>query len=290
MGNNALTSIGKYDNIGLLDSALPNTLSFLNKTEFATQVHRNKNITGLFISEELSHIVPKHVECHISSDPVYDFFTTFNRHHKSNKSHSKSLICNSAQIHESAYIADSNIVINEGVRIGAKAIILEDVTIGAGTIIGEGSIIGSTCIEARTTSKGIVDIFHNRGVDIGKNVIIGANCTIDKGVYDRDTSIGDETRLGNNTLVSHSAQIGKKCLILSCTICGSATIEDGVRINPGSTVSSKVLLKENSIITVGSVVVSNVEAGEHVSGNFAINHDRYLWRYGKAFGSINSKK
>ena len=290
MDKNILSLIGRYKNIGLLDSVLPNTLSVLNNKEFVPKLIRNKNITGLIVSEEISNIVSKNIECYISSDPFYDFFTLFNHFYKSNKSYTKSLISKSAEIHESAFIAEMNVVINEGVRIGANAVILEDVTIGMGTIIGEGSVLGSTSIEAKATSQGIIDVLHNRNVEIGREVMIGANCTIDKGIYDRDTLIGDETRLGNNTMIYHGSQIGKKCLIISCTICGSATIEDGVRINPGSTISSKILVKENSTVTLGSVVMSTVESGTRVSGNFAINHERYLSKFVKAFGPINSKK
>lgn len=290
MKKNILNIIGNYKNIGLLDTDIPSTLSYIDNKDSLHQLQRNKNIKGVFVSEGLSHMVPKNLECHISPDPIYDFFTMFNEYHKSKKNYTKSSISKSAYIHESAFIAENNVVINDGVEVGANAVILEDVVIGKGTVIGAGSVIGGTGIEAKVTSKGIIEVFHNRNVVIGKNVTILSNCTISKGLYERDTLIGDETLIDSNTAIFHCVHIGKKCLILSCKICGSATIEDGARINPGSTISSKVLVKENSIVTVGSVVVSTVENSEKVSGNFAINHERYLWNYIKAFGSISSKK
>ena len=176
------------------------------------------------------------------------------------------------------------------VKICKGAIILEDVTIEEGSHIGEGSIIGCSQVEVRQTSQGPLDVYHNMEVKIERNVYIGANCTIDRGIYDRNTIIGKGTRVGNNSLIGHGAQIEEDCMILCCTICGSAVIERGVRINPGAVVSNKILIKERAVVSAGAVVMSNVEAGEKVSGNFAINHNRYVRKFIETFGLINSKK
>jgi UDP-3-O-[3-hydroxymyristoyl] glucosamine N-acyltransferase len=287
---NSLTSVGNYDNIGLLDTRIPNTLSFLLDKEFLSLLTDNKNIRGVFVNKNLSSLVPNSVSCHVSEDPMYDFFSLFNTYHESQKNDFESTISASAQIHETAHIANKNVVIKDGVLIGPNAVIHEDVIIGAGSSVGGGTVIGCPNIETRRTSKGLIDVFHNRSVDIGKNVIVGANCTIDKGVYDRDTVVGEGTRIGNNTLVGHGAQIEEFCFILCCTVCGSATVEKGARINPGATIGSKVLVRKNAVVSSGAVVMSTVEIGEKVSGNFAINHNRYLKNFIKTFGLINSKK
>ena len=288
--NNVLSPLGKYSSIGLLDTPLPDSLSLLIDKRFASSLKENTNIKGVFVTEELSNLVPKQIMTHISKDPVYDFYTFFNKFHKTSRIMKESIISPSAIIHDTAYIAEKNVNIGDNVKISPGAIILEDVTIKEGSFIGEGSIIGCSAGEVKQTSNGPLDVYHNLGVKIERNVFIGANCTIDKGIYDRKTIVGNGTRIGNNTLICHGTQIGMNCTILCCTICGSVTIENNVRINPGATVSNKIRIKDSAVVTVGAVVMSDVEASEKVSGNFAINHNRYLNKFIKTFGLINSKK
>src|SRR5439155_13923915 len=144
-------------------------------------------------------------------------------------------------IHATAIVAPLARVV-AGVSIGPYAVIGEDAHIGAGTQIGAHSVVGAGCwigencrIHPRVTFYGGVRIGHRvevhsgavlgahglgfaQGdgrdwkfpqagiVEIGDDVEIGANTTIDRGSLD-DTRIGEGVKLDNLVHVGHNCQI-----------------------------------------------------------------------------------
>ncbi len=59
-------------------------------------------------------------------------------------------------------------------------------------------------------------------------------------------------------------------------VAGSAKIGDDVWIGPSASVSSGVEIGDGASITLGSVVTKNVAPGQRVTGNFAIDHDKFI--------------
>ena len=57
---------------------------------------------------------------------------------------------------------------------------------------------------------------------IEDNVLIGSNCTIDRGTID-DTQIGDGTKFDNQVHIGHNVNIGKKCIICAQVGIGGST-------------------------------------------------------------------
>lgn len=280
----------QIQNVGLLNSSIPNTWSYILDNKYLPDLCSNSNITGVFTYPELVHEIPEKYIALECLDPTLEFSLLFNQFHRSRHAKVENVISPGAKISDSAYVAPNNVEIGHNVIIRPGAVILEDVVIGDGVEVREGSVIGATDIEMRRTSEGIIDIYHNKKVIIGENAVIGSNCTIDKGIYERNSVIGKGTRLGNNTLIGHGAQIGEDSAILCCTICGSSTIGDRVRINPGAVVSNGLTIGNEAVVTVGSIVVTDVGDGKTVSGNFAINHGRFLRNYMRTMGNIESDK
>ncbi len=276
-------------NVGLLDTCMPHTVSFLGGGRFLAQLNDATNVSAVITTSSLSDHVPEGVGVIVCDDPAYEFSRLFNFYHQAKRGRNFSRIHPTARIHPSAVITEENVVIGENVSIGAGAIILEDVTIGNNSEIREGTIVGCSNTEMKMTKSGVVDVYHNKNVIIGNNVIIGANCTIDKGIYDRDTIIGDWARVGGNTLIGHAAHIGEKSSVFCCTICGSATVLRGARVNPGAIVSNKITIGEQATVSVGAVVVSDVSDGAWVTGNFAVSHKRFLQRYIRTMGTLDSE-
>jgi len=147
-----------------------------------------------------------------------------------------------------------------GVSIGPYAVIGEDTHIGAMTQIGAHSVIGAGCwigencrIHARVTLYAGVRIGHRVEVhagavigadgfgyafgegkywkfpqagivEIGDDVEIGANATIDRGSLD-DTRIAEGVKLDNLVHVGHNVQIGTHTVIAAQTgISGSSVL------------------------------------------------------------------
>jgi UDP-3-O-[3-hydroxymyristoyl] glucosamine N-acyltransferase len=59
-------------------------------------------------------------------------------------------------------------------------------------------------------------------------------------------------------------------------IAGSVDIGEDVWIGPSAVISSGIRIGDRAAITLGSVVTRSVEAGKRVSGNFAIDHERFI--------------
>ncbi|MBV64127.1 MAG: UDP-3-O-(3-hydroxymyristoyl)glucosamine N-acyltransferase, partial [Rickettsiales bacterium] len=131
-------------------------------------------------------------------------------------------------------------VISAGVRIGSEVNIGEDCTlfpnvvvynnsmISNRVIIHGGSVIGSDGFGYEFDGSTHQKIVHFGHVEIGSDVEIGANCTIDRGRFGK-TLIGEGTKIDNLCQVGHNVIIGKHCIIVADTaIGGSSKIGDYV--------------------------------------------------------------
>lgn len=150
----------------------------------------------------------------------------------------------SSVIHESAKVPDSatvgpnvvigaNVVLGEHVVIQAGTIVERDVTIGPDTIVQSRVFIGWGCrIGARVRIKpgttiggegfGLAPdehkhyhrIPHSGIVVIEDDVIIGANCNIDRATY-TETRIGRRCRLDALCHVAHNVVLDEDCLLVA---------------------------------------------------------------------------
>jgi UDP-3-O-[3-hydroxymyristoyl] glucosamine N-acyltransferase len=169
------------------------------------------------------------------------------------------------------------------VSLGPYVVIGEDAHIGNGTqigshcVIGAGSWIGENCqIHPRVTLYPGVRVGHrveiHAGavlgadgfgfafdgerywkfpqagiVEIGDDVEIGANATIDRGSLD-DTRIGEGVKLDKLVHVGHNVQIGKHTVIAAQTgISGSSTLGHHVVVGGQVGIADHCTLEDGSI-------------------------------------------
>ena len=122
----------------------------------------------------------------------------------------------------------------------------------------------------------VVRVVHAGTVRIGRGVDIHANSCVDRGLFG-ETTIGDNTTIDDLVYVAHEVTIGRRCLIgAHAVINGSTVVSDDVWIGPGAVLSNGVTLGAGAQVTLGSVVTRDVPAGARVTGNFAIEHERFL--------------
>jgi len=214
--------------------------------------------------------------------------------------------CKSAEIDNSAIIGKnvsigSNVVIGKSVTISDNVIIESNCSIGEKSIVGKNSIIQSNIVIYRSTTIGenckikagtiigglgfglITDqnghhhrIPHVGNVNIGNNVIIGSNCTIDRGTID-DTIISDGTNLDNQVHVGHNVKIGNNCLICAqVAIAGSTEIHNNVMIGGQVGIIDNLIIQDNVIIGPTSYVIKSITKNSYVSGNPARNHKDHV--------------
>ena len=104
-----------------------------------------------------------------------------------------------------------------------------------------------------------------------------ANSAISRSIFGGFTQLGEETKLDNLVHVAHNVTIGRRCFLAACAmIAGSVIVGDDVWIGPGASISSGITIGDGANVTIGAVVTRNVPAGAHVSGNFAIDHDKFI--------------
>lgn len=206
-------------------------------------------------------------------------------------------------------VVEENVELGQNVSIGANCFIGQGTVIGTGTVIypnayvGEQVTIGTDCrifpnvtvyrnccIGSRVTlhaggviggdgfgfkscgESGLLKYPHIGSVEIGDDVEIGANSTIDRAKTGK-TIIGSGTKIDNLVHIAHNVKIGKNCVIVAQTgVAGSAHIGDGVTLAAQSGVKDHVDIGASAVIAARSGVIGNVQAGNVVSGFPARDH------------------
>lgn len=267
-----------FDRLGLSFSETPGTLSFIESETYAAEINSNKNIIGVFITEALvHHITRSDVHLILSDDPRFDFFSLYNYIAQSVYQSLPNSIHADAIIHPKAWIADHNVVIEAGTIIDANASIYPDVHIGKDCRVAAGAVIGKDGFEYKRTSKGILRVIHDGKVFIDDRVDVGANTCVDKGFAFRETIIGADTKIDNLVHVGHGVQIGNKTFVAACAMLGgSTTIGNNVWICPNVNLNTYIKINDEAYVSLGAVVTKDVEAGQQVTGNFAIPHEKFL--------------
>jgi UDP-3-O-[3-hydroxymyristoyl] glucosamine N-acyltransferase len=128
----------------------------------------------------------------------------------------------------------SSVFVGEGSRIGRNCLIYPGVRIMRGSEIGDnviihaGTVIGSDGFGFAPSETGLKKIKQVGWVEIGSDVEIGANCTVDRGALGA-TRIGRGTKIDNLVQIAHNVDIGQHCIIVSQVgISGSTKLGDGV--------------------------------------------------------------
>lgn len=155
--------------------------------------------------------------------------------------------------------------LGRGVQIGAGCDLKPNVSIYAGTRLGarvivhSGAVLGSDGFGfVRDSKTGQYTKFPQVGrLEIGDDVEIGANCTVDRGALDA-TVIGRGTKLDNMVHVGHNAQVGEDIVIAAQTgISGSAVLEDGVVVAGQVGIADHVRIEKGVILGAQCGVPSN---------------------------------
>lgn len=170
-------------------------------------------------------------------------------------------------------------VIEYGVHIGHNVTIGERCYIQSGAYIGDYTVIGN---DTEIQAKAIIgtDAFYFKKKDgnylkwrsggrvvIGNDVVIGAGCTINKGVSG-DTVIGDGTKMDCLIHIGHGAVIGKNCLIAAqAGIAGKTIIGDNCTIYGQAGITQNLNIGDNVTIYAQSGITKNLESGKSYFGS-----------------------
>lgn len=258
-------------------------LTFLDDMKYLDIVNNNSSISCIICkAEHVDLITNKQVGILCVEQPRLFFFKIHNelaRKHKNKKAKIKTQIGENCKISPLARISNNNVVIGNNVIIDEFVSIDDDVIIGDNCIIRGGSIIGGQGYEfIRNLNGSILRVEHVGKVIIGENVEIKEHCTIHRAIFDWDyTSIGDYSKLDAHSHIGHGTKLGKRVMICSHgNLAGNINVEDDVYIGPGATISNRVTLRKGCKVSIGSVVTKDVLENQVVTGNFAIDHFKFI--------------
>lgn len=271
---------GEFTSLGLAVSRCDEKLlSFIENEKYISDL--GDNITCLITTKEIGVKLKDRYGIIVSSNPRVDYFKLHNKL-SSNKEYKRAetdtTIGEECRISKLASISNKNVIIGKNVIIEDFVVIKENTIIGDNSIIRSGVVLGGEGYEFKRVDGIIMNVNHCGGVIIEKNVEVQYNTCIDKALYTWDnTIVGEYSKLDNFVHLEHGVKVGKRCLIASRTTVGGRTVigEDSW-VGLGAVISNGLIIGKKASISLGSVVTRNINDNEKVSGNFAINHNKYI--------------
>jgi len=264
--------------VGLDDGKL---LTYASNQRFTDIALAKQNISVLFIHPDNAPKGEHNVTLVLADDPQAAFFRLHNYLATETDFYGQpkpTEISPEAKIHASAIIAENNVVIQGDAIIGPNVVLLEGTTIEPGVEISPGAVLGVSGARVVKPQQGEpFRIVHIGGVHIREGSFLGANCVIVRSVWRRRTTIGRNVFIGNLVNVGHNVIVGDRVMLLPGSIlCGSSQIGDDAVVAPGAIVANQKIVGPGAWVTLGAVATQDVEPGQRVSGNFAIEHDKLL--------------
>ena len=253
---------------------------FLENEKYLKDI--GKNVVQIITTKEIAGALQKNKKCGVCvvEEPKKLFFFLHNKVQENYvRKQQKSEISSRAIISDKVDIAENNVVIEDDVIIEPYVTIYSNVVIKKGSIIRSGARIGSEGFEfMRDKSGKIISVKHHGGVIIERDVEIQANTCIDKGLFPwDDTIIGERTKIDNLVQIAHGVKIGRDVLIAAQSNIGGRTeILDNTWIGLSATVINGITIGRNARVNMGAVVTKPVQDGEAVTGNFAIEHKKFI--------------
>ncbi|PZU14589.1 MAG: hypothetical protein DI591_11920 [Citromicrobium sp.] len=282
----------RYAVLGLTNSRVEETLTFLDDERYFSSLCDNPNITGVVTNPALAARVVENcpsISTYVHNDPRWAFFSFQNHETQRLRTIWPSQIHPDAVIHPAATVADNNVVIGARTTIAAGAVVKADVEIGEDCVIEPNVVVGGEGFEYKRTSRGLLPVIHDGVVRVGNRVELGCGTCVDKGFAGRPTVLEDDCKTDNLVHIGHCACIGEGALLTAGTIiAGSVTVGKRVFLGINSSIAPNVTIGDDALISMGAVVSRDVPARGQVTGNLAVPHKEFLRRF-KAVGVLAGK-
>jgi len=183
------------------------------------------------------------------------------------------IISTSVKLNEEKVNIGPNVVIEDNVEIGDFCEIGANTVLKKGTILKTNIIIGSNCTIGgvgfgyEKDDNGDLQLIHHLGnVLISENVEIGNNVCIDRAVLGY-TTIGKNVKIDNLVHIAHGVKIGENSLIIAnAMIGGSVLIGNNVWVSPSVSVKQKIVIEDDALVGMCSVVLKDVNKNDIVAG------------------------
>lgn len=171
------------------------------------------------------------------------------------------------------------VVLHGGVHVGARTsvgagsvlhpnvVLYHDVKVGRRCILHAGAVLGSDGFGFEPTPEGWEKIPQCGTVEVGDDVEIGANVTIDRGRF-RATRLGDGVKVDNLVHIAHNVEVGAGTLLLAQVgIAGSSRIGTRVILAGQVGVVGHVEIGDGARVSAQSGVSKSLPGGKDYFGS-----------------------
>jgi UDP-3-O-[3-hydroxymyristoyl] glucosamine N-acyltransferase len=281
----------RVSRVATLSNAGPGALSFLANPRYRRQMESTR-ATAVLVAAEHAANCP--VAALIDPNPYRAYARIADLLHPQVPPtagiHPSAVVASSARIAASATVAplvviedDVEIgervfvgpgcVVQRGARVGADSRLISRVNVCAAVRIGRrcvlhpGVVIGADGFGFAADAGTWVKVPQVGSVEVGDDVEIGANTTIDRGAID-DTVVEDGVKLDNQIQVGHNVTIGAHTAIAGCVgISGSTTIGRRCMIGGAVGIAGHLTIADDVVVTGLTLVSASIkEAGSYSSG------------------------
>ncbi|MGD0016433.1 MAG: UDP-3-O-(3-hydroxymyristoyl)glucosamine N-acyltransferase [Verrucomicrobiia bacterium] len=192
----------------------------------------------------------------------------------------------SAVIEDGVVIGDRTVIgagsyVGHETQIGADCLIYAGVVVRERTVIGNRVILhGGVVVGADGFGFETVNGKHNKIpqvgiVEIGDDVEVGANSTIDRARFGK-THIGRGTKIDNLVQIAHNCVIGEDCIICGLVgLAGSTIIGNHVTLAGQVGIAGHLTIGDNSIIMAQAGVTKDVPPNSFMLGAPAVPHTEF---------------
>ncbi|MGI9366647.1 MAG: UDP-3-O-(3-hydroxymyristoyl)glucosamine N-acyltransferase [Rhizobiaceae bacterium] len=296
----------KIDSVAPIEAASSGNLTFIDNPKYASALATTQ-ASAVICGSRYVDAVPDGVVALESRTPYKSFALAMGMMFPS-AMRPQPLVSAGVSVH--AYV-DAEAHIEDGVTIEPGAVVGPGAYIGTGSLIGPNAVVGAGVQIGRNTSISTgVTISHaiigdnvilHGGVRIGcdgfgfamgpgghlkipqigrvviqDKVEIGANSCVDRG-SNRDTIIGEGTKIDNLVMVAHNVVIGQHCVIVGQTgIAGSCELGDYVVLGGQTAVNGHVKIGSGAQIAGLSGVSTDVPPGVQLGGVPARNIKHWM--------------
>lgn len=193
------------------------------------------------------------------------------------------VIGENARVHPGAVVDENacvgkNVVLYPGAYVGPRCRLGDDVVLFPNVVLYDDTIVGNrvtihACSVIGEDGLGYapvggrwIKIPQIGYVEIGDDVEIGANCSIDRATLGR-TKIGSGSKFSNQIAIGHGSQIGEHCLFVAQVgIAGSVQVGHHVTMAGQAGIVGHVRIGDNSTIGAKAGVTNHVPDGETYLG------------------------
>jgi len=187
-----------------------------------------------------------------------------------------SIIGENCTIMSGSYIGD-NVKIGNNTTIYPNVTIYRDCNLGNDCIIHAGTVIGSDGFGFAQSRGKYIKIYQNGNVEIGNDVEIGSNTSIDRAAF-KSTIIGDGVRLDNLVHIGHNCKLGVGCILTGQVgLSGTTTLNEYVVMGGQSATAGHLEIAPFTTIAArGGVTKSITEPKKQWAGFPLFEHKTWL--------------